>query len=214
MRLAFFTPNHVRTSDDTHEDADFDISSRISFLYIRVSIWLSFVQPLGIISLDRDDYVQIFRENIHPEDYKANFNKYDDSNHFGLPYDFYSLMHYGTYACNVPWCNYSNGIKIRTRDPRMQNVSFQNVHILHQTNESLQVIGQRNGVSPGDIQLVRKLYNCESGTYSTNPSSTLPTGTPFQTIRPGQYQWVIPLPLFSQLLVYLVLICFFSIKKS
>ena len=81
-----------------------------------------FLHAIGVLHtqarMDRDDYVQIFWDNIHPDD-KNNFEKYD-SNHFGLPYDFHSVMHYGGYACNV--CGYSNGIRIKTHDPKMQSV--------------------------------------------------------------------------------------------
>ena len=81
-----------------------------------------FLHAIGVLHtqarMDRDNYVQIFWDNIHPDD-KNNFEKYD-SNHFGLPYDFHSVMHYGGYACNV--CGYSNGIRIKTHDPKMQSV--------------------------------------------------------------------------------------------
>ena len=81
-----------------------------------------FLHAVGLLHtqarMDRDNHVQIIWDNIHPDD-KKNFEKHD-SNLFGLPYDFHSLMHYKQYACNV--CGYSNGIRIKTHDPKMQSV--------------------------------------------------------------------------------------------
>ena len=81
-----------------------------------------FLHAVGLLHtqarMDRDNYIQIIWDNIHPDD-KKDFNKHD-SNHFGLPYDFHSLMHYGQYACNI--CGYGYRITIKTHDPKMQSV--------------------------------------------------------------------------------------------
>jgi len=47
-------------------------------------------------SYDRDDFVTIMWENIEAGK-ENNFNKYssDVITHFGIPYDFDSVMHYG-----------------------------------------------------------------------------------------------------------------------
>ena len=46
---------------------------------------------------DRDDYVNIMTENIEP-DMKNNFDKYHEweVSHYSLPYDYLSVMHYGS----------------------------------------------------------------------------------------------------------------------
>merc|ERR1711974_197476 len=91
---------------------------------------------------DRDYYVKIIWGNI-PEKVRHNFNKYSSTvvNHFNLPYDFQSVMHYGG-------ADFGNGrTTIQTLDPTKQNV-----------------IGQRNGVSAGDIELLKKMYTCEANT--------------------------------------------------
>ena len=144
-----------------------------------------FLHAIGLLHtqarMDRDNFVQIFWENIHPDD-KANFKKHD-SNHFGLPYDFHSLMHYGEYACNV--CGYRNGVRIKTHDPNMQSVREESERKLLSCHY-FQVIGQRNRVSPGDIQLVRKLYNCDQvSLFATAPHPATPLATPRPTTPPA-----------------------------
>jgi len=96
---------------------------------------------------DRDYYVKIIWGNI-PEKVRHNFNKYSSTvvNHFNLPYDFQSVMHYGG-------ADFGNGrTTIQTLDPTKQNV-----------------IGQRNGVSAGDIELLKKMYTCEANTGIGGP---------------------------------------------
>ena len=45
---------------------------------------------------DRDQYVQIYLENVNRTK-RHNFKKYDNdhTNTFSVPYDYYSVMHYG-----------------------------------------------------------------------------------------------------------------------
>ena len=102
-----------------------------------------FLHALGIFHhqsrSDRDRYVRILWQNI-PENRKRNFHKYDSTviNHYGLPYDFTSVMHYGSTAFGI-----GGRTTIQTLDPSKQRK-----------------IGQRGGVSAGDIELLRRHYNC------------------------------------------------------
>ena len=89
---------------------------------------------------DRDNYVTILDWNIMPGK-KHNFGKQRKSkaDSFGLPYDYYSVMHYG----GSDWSENKNYPTIVTRDRRYQRV-----------------IGRSSGVSRGDISLIRKMYRC------------------------------------------------------
>jgi len=91
---------------------------------------------------DRDKYVKIIWNNIPPNK-QHNFNRYDSSvvNHFYLPYEFESVLHYGGNAFGI-----DGKTTIQTLDPTKQNV-----------------IGQRDGVSDGDIELVKRFYSCKAG---------------------------------------------------
>ena len=79
-----------------------------------------------------------------------NFEKYDNIrvNTLNTPYDYGSLMHYGSTAFSI-----NNSPTIEPIQPGV-------------------TIGQRSNLSSIDIQAVRLLYNC---TASGNP---LPTTTP------------------------------------
>ncbi|GMT36885.1 hypothetical protein PFISCL1PPCAC_28182 [Pristionchus fissidentatus] len=46
---------------------------------------------------DRDQYVTINKNNIHPGAYDINFGIDRDTNTMGVPYDYSSLLHYGPY---------------------------------------------------------------------------------------------------------------------
>ncbi|KAM4568149.1 meprin A subunit beta-like [Fundulus diaphanus] len=88
---------------------------------------------------DRDDYVQIALENIITGQ-ENNFIKVgsNESITHRVPYDYMSVMHYGKDAFTN-----GNGSTIITTDPQFQ-----------------QVIGQRLGMSPRDVQELNVLYNC------------------------------------------------------
>ncbi|CAN9498573.1 unnamed protein product [Ophioblennius macclurei] len=84
---------------------------------------------------DRDNYVQIVWNNIERMS-AYNFEK-SDTNNLGVTYDYSSIMHYGPTAFSI------NGGKtiIPTRNPHAR-------------------IGQRDRLSPLDIQKLNKLYRC------------------------------------------------------
>jgi len=106
-----------------------------------------FLHTLGLFHhqsrSDRDKYVEIIWDNI-PRRQHHNFRKYSDKliNHHGLPYDYASIMHYG----GTDFARRRGQMTIRTLDSSKQNV-----------------IGQKEEVSPGDIQLVKEMYSsCSS----------------------------------------------------
>jgi hypothetical protein len=81
---------------------------------------------------DRDEHIQIVRENIDPNAIH-NFDKHiQDGKDLGI-YDFGSIMHYPATAFSV---NGEPTILVKGGQP----------------------IGQRNGLSPGDIEAVRMMY--------------------------------------------------------
>ena len=95
---------------------------------------------------DRDQYVKVIVENIE-DGKKGNFNRYTPSliNHFNLPYDFESVMHYGGHFFGKKNANGRQKQTIQTLDPSKQSL-----------------IGQREGVSELDIKLVKEMYGCQA----------------------------------------------------
>lgn len=96
---------------------------------------------------DRDNYVTIYWANILPG-LQYNFDK--NSNAFttdlGLPYDYSSIMHYGSYA-------FTKTYGAPTIVPKRSGVT----------------IGQRNGFSELDIQSLNLLYKCSGVKPSPGP---------------------------------------------
>lgn len=120
-----------------------------------------FLHALGIFHTqsrwDRHQYVDIIWDNIESEDAKKNFKQYDSSmvTHYNLPYDYKSVMHYGS--------NYF-GIK----DP-ITNIRKTTIKTNDTSKQGL--IGQRIGVSNLDIELVRRMYDCDCP-YTDTPTYT------------------------------------------
>lgn len=90
---------------------------------------------------DRDKYVTILWQNIK-KGHEHNFIKYgyDRIDSRGFKYDLDSMMHYGSKFFSK---DRKHLLTIKTRDPQIQGR-----------------IGQRNGMSPGDIAQLRKMYFC------------------------------------------------------
>lgn len=88
---------------------------------------------------DRDKYVRIMWKNIAPQ-WFSEFDRVNPSNfnHLGTPYDYQSIMHYGATAFT------KNG----------------KITILTRNGEH---IGQRFGLSQGDIRRINNKYNCNVG---------------------------------------------------
>merc|ERR1711934_938523 len=110
----------------------------------RGTIMHEFLHSLGIHHTqnrwDRDQYVQVNKWNVHPDN-KHNFEEQPkrEADFFGLPYDYDSVMHYrGSDFARNP-----NIRTIVTKDWRKQSR-----------------IGQRRRLSEGDVRLIRKMYQC------------------------------------------------------
>ncbi|KAM9723725.1 uncharacterized protein ACNS7B_019030 [Menidia menidia] len=90
---------------------------------------------------DRDNFVTIVLENVL-QGKEHNFRKVDSdqSTTHGVPYDYWSVMHYGK-----DFFTNGNGSTIITKDPKFQDV-----------------IGQRLEMSTSDVQELNLLYKCNS----------------------------------------------------
>jgi hypothetical protein len=88
---------------------------------------------------NRDFYIKILWENINPED-RYNFDKVDSTkfNDFNTEYDYYSIMHYDPLAFSR-----NNKRTILPTDENARNV-----------------IGQRYGLSKGDVERINNMYGC------------------------------------------------------
>ncbi|XP_047468683.1 blastula protease 10-like [Penaeus chinensis] len=86
---------------------------------------------------DRDEHVKILWENVM-DGKQRNFHSWKDSRFDGVPYDYSSVMHYGSYF-------FSQGGRptILPRNPFHQHL-----------------LGQRNGFSFRDIAVVNSVYGC------------------------------------------------------
>ncbi|KAL4711841.1 hypothetical protein ACJJTC_006010 [Scirpophaga incertulas] len=87
---------------------------------------------------ERDDFVKVVYSNIKPGS-ETNFRKADraNTNDFGVSYDYNSVMHYSEYA-------FSKNSK-KTIEPKVTGVT----------------LGQREGLSRGDVRKVNNMYNCK-----------------------------------------------------
>lgn len=105
---------------------------------------------LGFIHMqdyaDRDDYLTINWENIE-DDQKRYYETYPHQlfNRFGTPYDFESIMHYG-----------SNGYLFTTRDI-----------------SKMFVIGTGKTLSTGDVERINRMYDCKPKSLVATSQGTL-----------------------------------------
>uniref|UniRef100_A0AC34QLN0 Metalloendopeptidase n=1 Tax=Panagrolaimus sp. JU765 TaxID=591449 RepID=A0AC34QLN0_9BILA len=125
-------------------------------------IYLSFLCPdfpgiiihetlhtLGVIHqhlrTDRDEFIRMEWSNMNPQ-YYDHFAIADASmfSTYGVPYDYYSIMHYNAYAAAI-------------------NPSKPTLTPLTQTARFLQVIGQRKKLSDRDVELLNTLYCGSNG---------------------------------------------------
>merc|ERR1711962_426647 len=118
---------------------------------------------------DRDNYVTIIEENIQANatfNATDNFEKLDEEeyNTFGLPYDYLSVMHYS----DTLFSN-GKGKTILTHDSSMQHV-----------------IGRAQGVSDGDIELVKRMYKCNGKSEPPTTVTSGPSSSPAPTPSPSQ----------------------------
>uniref|UniRef100_A0A8C5QLU8 Metalloendopeptidase n=1 Tax=Leptobrachium leishanense TaxID=445787 RepID=A0A8C5QLU8_9ANUR len=120
---------------------------------------------------DRDNYVDIVKENISPE-FLSNFEKVDTNNN--LRYDFASVMHYPIYI-------YSKAFGLFT--------------IIPKPDASIP-IGQRNGLSTLDIAKINDLYRCDiCATLLPDANGTV-TSENYPDAYPNNYNcvWLIRVP--------------------
>ncbi|XP_069481463.1 astacin-like metalloendopeptidase [Ambystoma mexicanum] len=119
---------------------------------------------------DRDSYISIMWQYINSGD-RPNFEIQSKGNLLGLPYDYNSVMHYGSTA-------YSNTSGQDTIIPKpVKDVN----------------IGQRVGFSGLDVAKINKLYNCTFCTYLfTDPSGHFNfTAQTALSPSPGSCLWYI-----------------------
>ena len=104
------------------------------------------LHALGYIHMhnrpDRDKHVKVLWENIDQRFFRE-FDKVDEGtfNYYGTPYDYQSIMHYGPAAFTI------NGART----------------IVPKDSTYADIIGQRNGLSAGDIRRINTKYNCHGG---------------------------------------------------
>jgi hypothetical protein len=88
---------------------------------------------------NRDKYVKILWKNIDPK-FFSQFDKVSPQfNYLGTSYDFQSVMHYGSKSAS------KNG----------------ELTIVPKDGASVADIGQRGGLSDGDVKRLNKKYNCK-----------------------------------------------------
>lgn len=104
---------------------------------------------------DRDKHILIDLYNIHPQ-YQRNFQKVRGATHsdFGTPYDYYSLMHYDAYAFAID----KSRPTITVREEKFSKI-----------------IGQRRGLSYGDILRINRMYDCPNKPQRRTPTTRTTT---------------------------------------
>ncbi|XP_044007317.1 zinc metalloproteinase nas-13-like isoform X1 [Aphidius gifuensis] len=109
---------------------------------------------------ERDHYVKINWKNIK-KGYSSNFNKVekDESDAFGVSYDYGSIMHYSKNAFS------SNGAP--TIEPTEDNGLLDFIGKIFQI-KSITNLGQREGFSNRDIQKIQRMYKCYKRRRSYN----------------------------------------------
>jgi hypothetical protein len=92
-------------------------------------------------SPDRDDHIRIIWKNVKTGyDFELSEKQDDEVTDFGTPYDYDSLMHVG----NTKYSK--NGeMTIETKNPINRDK-----------------IGQRVGLSEGDIERINRMYKCKT----------------------------------------------------
>ena len=104
---------------------------------------------------DRDDYIRIVTDNIDPKSIH-NFDKhFTDGDDVGK-YDYCSIMHYGAWFFSIDK-ETSNKPTIEVLKPNL-------------TCGNAASLGQKNGLSNGDIGAVVSMYGDISPTVLQNPS--------------------------------------------
>lgn len=100
---------------------------------------------------DRDKHINIDFRNILSQ-YQHNFKKVKGATHsdFGTPYDYYSLMHYDAYA----FATDKSRPTITAKDEKFSKI-----------------MGQRRGLSYGDILRINRMYDCPNKPQRRAPTT-------------------------------------------
>ena len=114
----------------------------VSFFLLNENYYLGFYHEQS--RPDRDNYVDVYFDNIDPQDKAHNFNKCSDCTTQNEPYDFDSIMHYSKTA-------FGNG----------------KVTLARKGCPSCK-LGQNNGFSPLDIKGLNDLYGCSKDNINTS----------------------------------------------
>merc|ERR1712180_225479 len=157
----------------TNSSDNQELSLNSPWCMIQETIEHEFMHAIGVQHThsrpDRHNYVTIIEENIQANathNFTDNFEKLDkeEYNTFGLPYDYLSVMHYsGSLFSN------GKGKTILTKDSSMQDV-----------------IGRAQGVSDGDIELVKRMYKCNGKTEPPTTVTSEPSSSPAPISSPSQ----------------------------
>ena len=131
-----------------------DMSFNTARCFRKGHVMHELLHALGFVHMhnrpDRDNYISIMKQNVHPK-FANEFDKVNPGlfNYYGTPYDFNSIMHYGSRAASK-----NGGRTIITKD-----LTF------------LNTIGQRSELSVGDIKRINVRYQCAGAKRSTEESS-------------------------------------------
>jgi len=116
------------SSEVGHQGKDTQILKLGPRCYRTGTIEHEFLHALGVYHQqsrwDRNRYVKIIEENIKHENFTSNFRRYTKAqiNHFDLPYDFGSVMHYGDDFFGKRDANGRKKQTIKTLDPSKQSL--------------------------------------------------------------------------------------------
>ncbi|XP_046543783.1 LOW QUALITY PROTEIN: uncharacterized protein LOC124253973 [Haliotis rubra] len=118
---------------------------------------------------DRDQYVTINYANI-PSGVKYNFQRYTTNviNDRGVPYDYYSIMHYGGkhFEQHVPVEHADSSVRIYSSNMSHAVLTLMlfsrngGYTIITKQSKYQNVIGRQQGLSFNDIKLANKMYSC------------------------------------------------------
>ena len=98
---------------------------------------------------DRDKYVTINWKNIK-RDKKTReifLKERKDASNYSLPYDYHSIMHYG-------------GDSFRNKEAKESKDGKKRWTITTKKKKYQKKIGQRKGLSRGDVKLIKRMYKC------------------------------------------------------
>jgi hypothetical protein len=106
---------------------------------------------------DRDNYVRVIKDNICPDNFKANFPiEADATVTSNIPYDFQSMMHYSRDA--FIGCRNASDSCDAFRPCPNGYINANTIQVLPQFSQFQNTIGQLNDISQIDALMLRFLY--------------------------------------------------------